>query len=108
MEDLKTIEQFHQVKLKKVMFVFTANWCPDCSAIKPMMPQISAQHTEYMWLYVNRDHFSQLVRELNIYGIPSFIAFENGIELGRFVSKARKNKSEIEKFIMSLEKGGKQ
>jgi hypothetical protein len=37
-----------------------------------------------------------------VFGIPSFIAFENGKELGRFVSKDRKTQEEIERFISGL------
>ena len=43
-----------------------------------------------------------LCKELDIMGIPSFVAFENGKETGRFVSKLRKTKEEIEQFIDSL------
>jgi hypothetical protein len=37
-----------------------------------------------------------------VFGIPSFIAFENGEEIGRFVNKDRKTKEQVEKFIDSL------
>ena len=40
--------------------------------------------------------------ELDVFGIPSFIAFEDGRELGRFVSKDRKTQEEIEQFIEGL------
>lgn len=35
-------------------------------------------------------------------GIPSFVAFENGKETGRFVNKDRKTQAEIESFIKNL------
>ena len=41
------------------------------------------------------------VIELDIFGIPSFLVFENGEEKGRFVSKDRKTKEEIESFLKS-------
>jgi len=43
-----------------------------------------------------------LGRDLDIFGIPSFIAYENGIEIGRFVSKLRKTKNEIESFLDTM------
>jgi len=42
------------------------------------------------------------VIELDILGIPSFVAFDQGKEIGRFVSKLRKTKEEIIDFIDSL------
>ena len=41
-------------------------------------------------------------QELDILGIPSFVAFDQGKEIGRFVSKLRKTKEEIIDFIDSL------
>jgi hypothetical protein len=39
---------------------------------------------------------------LSVFGIPSFVAFKNGQEAGRFVSKDRKTQEEIEEFLTSL------
>lgn len=105
MEHITSKEQFNEAKEKSTIFVFTANWCPDCTFIKPFMPMLETKYTEYHWYYVNRDHFPQLGLELNIFGIPSFIAFYKGAEIGRFVSKLRKSKAEIEQFIDGLKRG---
>ena len=40
-------------------------------------------------------------RELNDFGIPSFIVSENGREVDRLVNKARKTKEEVENFIQN-------
>lgn len=40
--------------------------------------------------------------ELEIFGIPSFVAFKGGKEVGRFVNKERKTRQQIESFIESL------
>ncbi|MCI3987463.1 thiol reductase thioredoxin, partial [Bacillus vallismortis] len=37
--------------------------------------------------------------EWEIYGIPSFVVFNEGKELNRIVSKDRKTKEEIEQFL---------
>jgi thiol-disulfide isomerase/thioredoxin len=102
MQEIKTIEEFDNAKKRKTIFVFTANWCPDCSVIKPIMPMIENKYSQFEWYYVNRDHFPKLGVELNIFGIPSFIAFVHDKEIGRFVSKLRKSKSEIEQFVEGL------
>jgi thiol-disulfide isomerase/thioredoxin len=105
MQEIKTMEEFYNAKSRKTIFVFTANWCPDCSVIKPLMPMIEAKYSKYEWYYVNRDYFPQLGLELNIFGIPSFIAFDHNNEIGRFVSKLRKSKAEIEQFVEGLSVG---
>ena len=40
--------------------------------------------------------------ELKILGIPSFVAYDKGEELGRFVSKLRKTEEEVQSFIDSI------
>ncbi|MGG3738136.1 thioredoxin family protein [Aeribacillus pallidus] len=103
MEKLISIEQFQQIKEEgKTIFLFSADWCPDCRFIEPVLPEIENKYTGYQFVYVDRDQFIDLCAELDVFGIPSFIAYENGKEIGRFVSKDRKTKEEIEQFIESL------
>jgi hypothetical protein len=51
---------------------------------------------------ISCDDFIDLCAELSIFGIPSFVGYSNGEETGRFVSKDRKTKEEIEEFINGL------
>lgn len=100
---LDSMEQFEQLRDGgKTIFMFSANWCPDCRIIEPVLPEIEEKFSEYTFIHVDRDQFIDLCQQLDVYGIPSFIAFENGKELGRFVSKDRKTQEEIEGFIKSL------
>lgn len=103
MKNLESIEQFELLKNGgKHLFVFSANWCGDCRFIEPALPEIEANFNDYTFIHVDRDKFIDLCRQLDVYGIPSFIAFEKGKELGRFVSKERKTQEEIEAFIANL------
>lgn len=103
MKKLESMEQFEQLKKDgKHLFIFFADWCGDCRVIEPILPDIEAAFKEYTFVHVNRDEFIELCQQLDVYGIPSFIAFENGKESGRFVSKDRKTKEEIEAFIKGL------
>ena len=43
-----------------------------------------------------------LAAELNVFGIPSFIVYDNGKEIGRFVNKDRKTKQQVEDFLNNL------
>lgn len=103
MEKLQSVEQYQSLKNNgKHVFLFTAGWCPDCRFLEPFMPDIENEYPEYNFVSVDRDDFIDLCSELNIFGIPSFIAYKDGEEIGRFVSKDRKTKEEVEKFMDSL------
>ncbi|MBS4222789.1 thioredoxin family protein [Lederbergia citrea] len=103
MEKLQSMEQYEQLKNgERTIFMFSADWCPDCTVIEPILPRLEADYPEYTFVEVDRDKFIDLCGELDIFGIPSFIAFHNGEEAGRFVSKNRKTLEEIEDFINGL------
>lgn len=103
MRNLESVEQFEQLRESgKTIFMFSANWCPDCRVIEPILPEIETKYNEFTFIHVDRDQFIEICQQLDVFGIPSFIAFENGKELGRFVSKDRKTQDEIEGFINSL------
>lgn len=82
----------------KVVLFFTADWCPDCRFIKPAMPEIEQDFSDYTFYEVDRDENIDLAAELNVFGIPSFIVYDNGKEIGRFVNKDRKTKQQVEDF----------
>ncbi|MBA4537709.1 thioredoxin family protein [Bacillus aquiflavi] len=103
MKQLSSVEEFEKLQNNgKIMFLFSTDWCPDCRVIEPFLPEIEAKYSEFTFVYVDRDKFIDLCSQFDIFGIPSFLAFENGKELGRFVSKNRKTRDEIEQFIESI------
>ena len=100
---LQTLSEFEKMKMEGTnVFYFTAGWCPDCTFIEPFMPEIEKEFQQLTFVKVDRDQFMDLCRELDIFGIPSFVVFHNGKEAGRFVSKDRKTKEEVETFLRSL------
>lgn len=85
---------------RNICVLFTAQWCPDCQVLKPVLPELEEQYkTSFDFLSVNRDDFMDLCRELDIFGIPSFIIYKKGEETGRFVSTRAKTREEIEDFL---------
>ncbi|WP_431030534.1 thioredoxin family protein [Lysinibacillus sp. LZ02] len=103
MENLQSVAQFQQLKNgDATLFVFSADWCGDCRFIDPFMPEVEEKFTHYTFVKVDRDAFIDLCIELDVYGIPSFVAYKKGEEIGRFVSKDRKTQEEIESFIAGL------
>ena len=103
MENLQSMEQFEELKKgDKTIFVFSADWCVDCRVIEPVLPAIEEKYGNYHFVKIDRDQFIDLCIELDIFGIPSFLAYDKGNEVGRFVSKDRKTQEEIEAFIDGL------
>lgn len=103
MKNLESVEQFNDLKQSSsVVFLFTADWCPDCHFIDPFMPEIEQTFNNLTFMSVNRDQFIDICAENEIYGIPSFLAYKDGVEVGRFVSKERKTKEEIEEFLKRI------
>lgn len=103
MKVLESEKQFQEMKANsRVVFLFSADWCPDCRFIDPFMPEVEAEFSEYEFVYVDRDKFIDICAENDVYGIPSFVVYSFGAELGRFVSKDKKTKEEIESFLQSL------
>lgn len=99
MIDLQSKEQFEELKQGNTVFLFTAGWCPDCHFIDPFMPEVEEKFTHYTFVSVDRDQFIEICQEMDVYGIPSFIVFEQGLETKRFVSKDRKTQQQIEEFL---------
>lgn len=102
MRKLTTDAQFREAvgSEQLTIAVFKTTWCKDCHFIDPFMPEL-VRHYEgrVSFVELDRDDLPDLCSELNILGIPSFIAFRNGAELIRFVSKLRKTREEIEQFV---------
>lgn len=104
MKSLESLSEFEELykKDQTTIFVFSANWCPDCRFIEPFMPTLIEKYNDFQFVYVDRDDYIDLAQGLRIMGIPSFIAVRNGEEKGRFVSKLRKSEAEIDAFLAGV------
>lgn len=104
MKKIKNIDEFREIaNTEAAIFMFSADWCPDCRVIEPVLPRIEADFPSFSFYYVDRDECIDLCGELEIFGIPSFLAYVNGKEVERFVSKDRKTQEEIEAFLTKAE-----
>lgn len=101
MKKIKNIEEFYKAieENEKTIVYFYTDWCPDCYMAEPYIPQLEEDFSEYLFYSFDRDSSIELAKHLQIYGIPSFIVFQNGDEIGRLVNKYRKSYKEVKKFI---------
>ncbi len=86
-----------------IILMFTADWCGDCRFIDPFMPEVEEKYKEdFTFVKVDRDEFIDVCSQYDVFGIPSFIALQDGQVVDRFVSKDRKTKEEIEDFLNNV------
>jgi thioredoxin-like negative regulator of GroEL len=102
MQKVTNEQQFQDIIVKPqiTVAIFKTTWCKDCHYIEPFMPEIEKDYADRItFIELDRDEVPELCEQLNILGIPSFIAFREGQELVRFVNKLRKSREEIEQFL---------
>lgn len=101
---INQIESYNQAIQGHSILVFSTTWCPDCHFLKTFIDDLVDQNPNWNFYYIDRDEMVDLCIDLEILGIPSFIAYDHGIEVGRLVNKLRKTQAEIQKFIDDIEK----
>ena len=103
-EKLNSIEQFKVLKEEneKIVFVFSATWCPDCIMLDHYLEETINKFPEIKFIYVNRDDYPEIAQALDIFGIPSFVGYKNNVEVSRFVSRLAKTQKEVEEFLEKI------
>ena len=98
---LKNTKEFYEaVEQDQISIVyFYTKWCPDCFAIKPVLPRLEQEFNKVTFYSFDRDKDINLAKHLEIYGIPSFLVFKDGEEIGRYVDKLRKTYLQVRTFI---------
>jgi len=96
---LQSKKHFEELKKDHTVFLFSANWCPDCRYIEHFLDELEEMYQHMEFVYVDRDEYIDLCIENNVYGIPSFLVYKDDQLLGSFVSKLRKTKQEIIQFL---------
>jgi thiol-disulfide isomerase/thioredoxin len=107
MKQVQSNEEYRETtKDGRVMVEFYANWCPDCKRIEPYFDEWEAKYEDgFSIVRANRDELPELGEELEILGIPTFIAYENGKEVARLYSRDAKSKEQVESFLDEAYRG---
>ncbi|MCI9093192.1 MAG: thioredoxin family protein [Coprobacillus sp.] len=101
--EIKNLEDYKKAIQQRCILVFSTTWCPDCHFLKTFIQQLVENNPQWTFYYIDRDQMVDLCIELEIMGIPSFIAYHEGKELSRLVNKLRKTQEEIQAFIDSID-----
>lgn len=103
LKEILNIEDYLNAIKGNSMLVFSTTWCPDCHFLKTYIDDLVTDNPNWDFYYIDRDKMAVLCVELDILGIPSFIAYKDGKEVSRFVSKLRKTQEEVQEFIDAIE-----
>lgn len=84
MKNLNSKNYEDEVKINEITVVdFTANWCPDCRKILPVIKEMEKDYeSKVAFFQVNFDEEEPLKEKLNITRIPTLIFYKNGVETG--------------------------
>ncbi len=102
MEKIESLSQYEAVISREtpVVLVFSADWCPDCRFLDTFIDQVVEEYQDkFAFYHVDRDEQSELCEKLDVLGIPSFIAYQAGEEVNRFVNGKRKSRQEVTEFL---------
>lgn len=102
LDKITSLEAYEQAIQGHSMLVFSTTWCPDCHFLKTFIDDLVSNNADWHFYYIDRDEMVDLCIDLEIMGIPSFIAYDKGQEVGRLVNKLRKTQEEIQTFIDEL------
>ena len=78
-----------------VLVDFYADWCGPCRMLGPVVDELARMHAgNVLVLKVDTDRDGELATRFEVRGIPTIVAFRNGVESGRHVGMARRGELE--------------
>ncbi len=86
----------------KKILVFSGEWCVDCVVLKSYIDQVVEENPDWEFILVDTDTNQDVAQQNEIFGIPSFVAYDNGKRIGDLISKDAKPKSLINSWIKTL------
>ena len=89
---------------KPVVLDAWAEWCQPCTAMAPIFDELSKEIKNIKFVKMNVDENPETPSRYTIMGIPTFLIFKNGKEIGRIIGSRSKSdfKSQIEAALKNI------
>lgn len=85
-----------------VLIEFTADWCPPCKALAPIIEEIAIKYEGKLRVgMVDSDNNTNIVQQYDIMGLPTMIVFVGGVPVERIVGYTPRERIEA-KFLPHL------
>jgi len=86
MDSRRTGEVNNRSKTRmKSIYYFTAEWCQPCKRTRPIVEELNRDQSIAGFQIIDVDVNKELVEGFNIKSVPTFILFNNGVEVKREV-----------------------
>ena len=84
-----TTDNFKQQVLESttpVLVDFTAEWCPPCKMLAPIVDEIARKYEGKLTVgTLDNDAYPEFQEMFDVYGLPTLILFQNGVPVQRIV-----------------------
>ena len=68
---------------------FTADWCNPCKKVKPIVEELN-RDSSIKFQFIDVDQELEMVKNMNVRSVPTFIVVEDGFEVKRAVGAQTK------------------
>ncbi|HFJ9501358.1 TPA: thioredoxin family protein [Bacillus paranthracis] len=97
--NLTELEQKIMGESKPIVLKFTAEWCPGCRQLAPVVESVSGQLSDQITFFdVNVDKEIDLAQKFGVMSIPTMVLLKNGKEVDR-VTAPVPNEDAVISFI---------
>lgn len=69
----------------KTVYYFTADWCQPCKRTRPIVEELNRDQTTAGFQIIDVDVNHELVKNFSIKSVPTFILFDEGVEVNRII-----------------------
>ncbi|KAI6653719.1 Thioredoxin-2-like [Oopsacas minuta] len=87
--DIETLEELEQIikgTEDLILVDFFAHWCGPCSMMNPVLERLATEHENVIFLRVDVDKSTNIVKAYNIQSMPSFVFIRNSLKLEHLVA----------------------
>lgn len=81
----------------KTVYYFTADWCQPCKKMRPIIEELNHEQTIAGFQIIDVEYGSDLVKTFTVQSVPTFVLFQNGIEIKRIIGS--QTREQLEEFI---------